>query len=82
MIKIILAAAVLMDPPLTDSGYYVVHKPNEAACEVVEAKPDGTKLLMVGNTAFLNKEDAEAALRIAGECQPGLKQTQASQKPN
>jgi hypothetical protein len=71
MIKIILAAAVLMDPPLTDSGYYVAHKPNEAACEVVEARPDGRTLLMVGNTAFLNKEDAEAALRIAGECQPG-----------
>jgi hypothetical protein len=56
--------------------YYLAKDPATKGCSVTTEKPDGTKLVMVGTSAYATKKEANAAKKAAkksGECkkQPG-----------
>lgn len=64
-----LVALVISTPAFAATTYYyVVHKPNEQTCKVVEVEPDGVTLVMVGDAAYTSKADAMAAMEASEEC--------------
>ena len=80
MPRFFAAAAVLL--ALTSSAwaadYYLAKDPATGVCNIVQEKPDGTKLVMVGTSAYATKDEAKAAKKAAkkaGECKKPDKQS-------
>lgn len=48
--------------------FYVVKSAATKKCEVVNKKPDGTKLMMIGTAGYKSKKLAEEALKVAADC--------------
>ena len=79
MPRFFAAAAVLL--ALTSSAwaaeYYLAKDPATGACHIVQEKPDGTKMTMVGTQTYATKDEAKAAKKAAkkaGECKKPDKQ--------
>ena len=72
MPRFVVAAALLaITSPALAAEYYVAKDPLTQACSVTTEKPDGTKLVMVGTSAYATKAEAKAtkkAAKKAGEC--------------
>jgi hypothetical protein len=70
MQKYILIAALLsmLATPAIAAEFYVALNPDTKKCKIVEEKPDGKTLVMIGTTAYATKEEAKAAKRSASEC--------------
>jgi len=72
MLKKILATFVVVaigvSPAFAATEYFIAHKPNDKACTVVQVKPDGKTMVMVGKTSFKSTAEATTALKAAPEC--------------
>jgi hypothetical protein len=77
MQKYLIAALIVFAvSPALAAEFYVAQNPNTKRCRVVENKPDGTKLMMVGTKSYPTLAEARVARRAASECP---KRGQASQ---
>ena len=78
MPRFVVAAALLaISSPALAAEYYLAKDPTTQACSVTTEKPDGTKLVMVGTSAYATQEEAKAAKKAAkkaGECKKPDKQ--------
>jgi hypothetical protein len=68
--KYLLAGAgvLALTAPALAAEFYVAQSPADMRCTVVETKPDGTMMMMVGDTSYKSKEEAEKAMAAATEC--------------
>jgi hypothetical protein len=87
MQKYVAIAAVLsmLATPAIAAEFYVAQDPATKDCKIVEAKPDGKTLVMIGTAAYTTKKEAKAARRAAAECpkKEADQETQTNQeKPN
>jgi hypothetical protein len=62
-----LLVAGLATPALA-AEYYVAQNNTNHKCSVVSKKPDGTKLIMLGNEGYKTKSEAHNALKGFSEC--------------
>jgi hypothetical protein len=62
-----IALAALVTPAFA-AEFYVAQDAATKACQVSEAKPDGTTLMQRGTAAYATKEEAEAAMKADAEC--------------
>jgi len=67
LLTAVLVAAFAM-PALAATEYFVAQDATTKACSVVNAKPDGTKMMMIGTASYKTTADADAALKAAAEC--------------
>lgn len=65
----VLITGVLALPALAATEYFVARDVATKQCSIVEAKPDGTTMTMVGASSYPTKDDAQAAMNTAPECQ-------------
>ena len=49
--------------------FYVAQDTAPKKCKIVETKPDGKTMRMVGTSSYATKEEARAAIKAAAECQ-------------
>jgi hypothetical protein len=72
MPRFVVAVALLsISSSALAAEYYVAKDPTTQACSVTTEKPDGTKLVLVGTSAYATQEEAKAAKKAAkkaGEC--------------
>ena len=70
MSKFVVVAAVLIAvaTPALAAEYFVAQDPTTKKCKIVEEKPDGETLVMIGTTSYATKEEAKAAKKAAAEC--------------
>jgi hypothetical protein len=72
MIKSTLLAAsavlLLSAPSFAATSYYLAHKPNSTACQIMQTKPDGKTMMMVGKSAFKSSAAAQTAMKSATGC--------------
>ena len=70
MSKSVVFAAVLIAiaTPALAAEFYVGQDPESKRCKVVEEKPDGQTMIMIGTEAYATKEEAKAAKKAAAEC--------------
>lgn len=59
-----LAALTAMTVPALAAEYYVVRDPDTKKCRVVESRPTDTKIVVVGDKAFVTKEEAEKQITV------------------
>jgi hypothetical protein len=62
-----IALAALATPAFA-AEFYVAQDAATKACQVSEAKPDGTAMMQRGTAAYATKEEAEAAMKADAEC--------------
>lgn len=62
------AIAVFSMPAFAATEYWVAKSAATKKCEIVDKKPDGTKLMDVGTKAYATKGNAEKALKELKEC--------------
>ena len=69
MHKYVVVAAMLaaFATPVLAAEYYVGKK-TTGGCKIVQTKPDGQSLVMVGTGSYPTKDDADAAKKAAAEC--------------
>jgi hypothetical protein len=90
MQKFVVAAALLslFVTPAAAAEFYVAQDPATKKCKIVEEKPDGKTMVMIGAGAYATKDEAKAARRAAAECPKKEKkadqesQTNQEEKPN
>ena len=70
MQKIMVIAGLLtfVFSPALAAEYYVAQDPTTKKCKVVDVRPDGTTMIMVGTTSYATKEEAKAAKKTFAEC--------------
>jgi hypothetical protein len=70
MQKYVVAAIMLVAfaTPALAVEYYVAQDPTTKKCHVVEEKPDGQTMVMIGTEPYATKEDAKAAKKASAEC--------------
>jgi S-adenosylmethionine:tRNA-ribosyltransferase-isomerase (queuine synthetase) len=70
MLKHVVVAAVLIAiaTPALAAEFYIGLDPQTKKCKVVETKPDGQTMIMVGTTSYATKEEAKAAKKATAEC--------------
>lgn len=69
--KIVVAASLVAAfsiPAFAATEYWVAKDAATHKCEVVEKKPDGTKMMEVGKTHHATKADAEKAMKASADC--------------
>lgn len=69
--KVILATAavaVFSMPAFAAAEFYVGKSAATKKCEVVEKKPDGTKMMDAGKKSYATKGDAEKAMKLLNDC--------------
>ena len=54
--------------PALAGEYYVAQDPTTKKCKVLDAKPDGTTMIMLGTSSYATKEEAKAAKKTFAEC--------------
>jgi hypothetical protein len=64
-IAVILAAFVT---PALAAEFYVAQDPATKKCKIVDEKPDGQTLIMIGTTSYSTVDDAKKARTAATEC--------------
>jgi hypothetical protein len=68
--KYLLAGAAFLafTAPALAAEFFVAQNVADKKCSVVETKPDGKTMTMVGKTSHKSKEEAEKAMAAAPEC--------------
>lgn len=64
----IAAVAVFSMPAFAAAEFYIVKSAATKKCEIVDKKPDGTKLTDVGKKSYATKAAAEEALKLLNDC--------------
>jgi len=59
-----LAALTAMTAPAFAAEYYVVRDPDTKKCRVVESRPADAKIVVMGNKAFVTKDEAEKQITV------------------
>ena len=59
-----LAALTAMTAPAFAAEYFVVRDPSTKKCRVVETRPTDTKIVVMGNKAFVSKDEAEKQITV------------------
>jgi hypothetical protein len=70
MMKYVLAAGAVFALASTANAaeFYLAQKVANKTCKILEAKPDGTTMIMIGNAPFATKEEAKAAKAANAAC--------------
>jgi len=70
MPRYFVVAAVLLAiaSPALAAEFFLVKDPATGKCAVLNQKPDGTKLIMVGTETYPTKAEGKAAKKAAVEC--------------
>ena len=76
----VLLAPLAMTSPALAAEFYVVKDTAANKCRVVETKPDGQTLVMVGEKPYATKEEAKAAKKKATECNKPKAEKEADKK--
>lgn len=61
-----------------DEVFYVAQDTATKKCKIVQKKPNGATLVMIGAKSYPTKEDARTAKRAAEACPKGKKETSGS----
>jgi hypothetical protein len=64
----IATAVVVLSSPALAAEYYLGQDPETKKCKIVETKPDGDSLVMVGTETYASKDEAKAARKASAEC--------------
>lgn len=70
MQKIMVVAGLLtfaISPALA-AEYYVALNPTTKKCKILEEKPDGTTMIMLGTSSYATRDEAKAAKKTFAEC--------------
>ncbi|MBI2717474.1 MAG: hypothetical protein HY245_11330 [Rhizobiales bacterium] len=62
------ALVALSMPALAAVKYYPVQDATTKKCSIVEKKPDGKTMILIGKTGFSTKAKAETALKADKAC--------------
>jgi len=65
---IVAGLAMFAASPVLAAEYYVAKHQSKNKCKIVEEKPDGKTMVMVGTSSYATKEQARAAKKAAQEC--------------
>ena len=65
---VVAAVLCLVTSPAIAAEFYVAQDPSTKKCKIVEEKPDGNAMVMIGTEAYATKDEAKAARRAAAEC--------------
>lgn len=69
MIVGVVAAMIVATPVFAaTTSFYVAQNAKDKTCSVIQAKPDGKTLMMVGTATYKTKAEADAALKAAAAC--------------
>jgi hypothetical protein len=80
MQKYVIAAFLsMLATPAFAVEFYVAQNPETKKCKIVEEKPDGKTMVMIGTGSYATKDEAKAARRAAAECPK--KEKKADQEP-
>jgi hypothetical protein len=66
MLKYVIAIAVLAGaavPAIAAKEYFVVRGPDEK-CKVVETRPTEKTIVVIGDKAYITREEAEAQVKV------------------
>jgi len=69
---LVAAILVLGASPALASEFYVAQNPSTKDCKIVNTKPDGTTMTMVGPSSYVTREEAKAAKKAAPECRKAI----------
>jgi hypothetical protein len=71
MTKYVVVAAMLtaFTTPVMAAEHYLVQDLTKKKCRIVETKPDGETLVMVGTGPYATREEAIAAKKAAADCE-------------
>ena len=76
---VIAALLSMIVTPALAAELYVAQNPETKKCKIVEEKPDGKAMVMIGTGPYATKEEAKAARRASAECPK--KEKKADEKP-
>lgn len=81
MQKRLIAASllVLVASPALAAEYYLAQDPTTKQCRVVDVKPDGKTMVMVGTSSYATKAEAFMAATKADDCKATAAETQKQQ---
>ena len=70
MYKALVTAAfvVALATPALAAQFYVAQDPATKQCQVMNQKPDGTSMKLVGSGAYKSEAEAEQAIQSLTEC--------------
>ena len=70
MPRYVFIAAVLTTfaTPALAAEFYIARDPTTQKCKIVETKPDGKTMVMVGTEPYATKEAAKSAKQASAEC--------------
>ena len=70
MQKIMVVAGLLMFvvSPALAAEFYLAQDPSTKKCKILDAKPDGTTMIMLGTSSYATREEAKAAKKTFAEC--------------
>jgi hypothetical protein len=71
MYKYIVAALLVAFVPtacLAGGEFYVAQDASTKKCKVVDEKPDGVKLVMIGTSTYPTRAEAKTAKKASTEC--------------
>jgi hypothetical protein len=58
------AALAAMSAPAFAAEYYVVRDPTTKNCRVVEARPTDKTMVVIGDKAYVTREEAEKQVKV------------------
>lgn len=66
MIKYVLGAALLVGAtaPAFAAEFFIVRGPDKR-CQIVEKRPTDTKMVVIGNKAYVTRDEAQKELSVA-----------------
>jgi hypothetical protein len=59
-----LAALVATTAPAFAADFFVVRDPDTRKCRVVESRPADTKIVVVGDKAFVTRDEAQKQIAV------------------
>ena len=70
MQKIMVVAGLLMSvvSPALAAEFYLAQDPSTKKCKILDAKPDGTTMIMLRTSSYATREEAKAAKKTFAEC--------------
>ncbi len=84
MPRFAIVAVVLfaVSSPALAAEFYLAKDASTQICDIVQEKPDGTKLIMVGTKSYATREEAKAAKKAAkkaGDCKKAPKEDESKE---
>jgi hypothetical protein len=75
MSKFVVIGALLtaVAAPALAAEYYVAQDPATHRCKIVEEKPDGKTMVMIGTASYATRYEAKVARTAAAECKTKAK---------